>query len=90
MYDADFLAVAEDTFGLDTDEARDLHDTMSEIFGLDELTMDDLIEYGDVASDIVAGEIVEDEDEDEYDEDYYEAGEEIEISFELKYETVPS
>ncbi len=73
MYDADFLAVAEDTFGLD------------------DLTMDDLIEYGDVASDIVAGEIVdEDEDEDEYDEDWYEAGEEIEISFELKYETVPS
>jgi hypothetical protein len=43
-----------------------------------------------VASDIVAGEIVEDEDEDEYDEDYYEAGEEIEISFELTYESVPS
>ena len=52
-YDPDFLAIAEDTFGLTRADAEALYDDMSEELELDDLTVYDLFQYGDMASDLV-------------------------------------
>ena len=87
-YDDDFFEVAQETFGLDDNEARELYDDLANALDTDEITVLDLFDYGDMASDLVGER--DDEFYGEPDEDWYEPGEEIEISFELKYETVPS
>ncbi len=87
MFDQDFLEVAQDTFGLDEREAGQLYDDLAYELEMDEITVLDLYDYGDIASDLVD---VDDPYGVDYDEDWYDVGEEIEISFEVEYDAVPS
>lgn len=48
----EFLSEAQDTFGLDRGEAQDLYVDMRDALGFS-LTVNDLYDYGDMASDLV-------------------------------------
>lgn len=62
----DFLDVVQDAFGADRGEAADLYAELSDVLGYGSLTVADLEEYADVASDLAAP-IIE-----EYEEELYE------------------
>lgn len=59
----DFLEVVQDAFGVDRGEAQELYRDLRDVLDIGPLTVDDLVEYADVASDLVAPIIDEYEDE---------------------------
>ena len=54
----DFLSEAQDTFGMDRSDAQDLYADMCDALGFS-LTVNDLYDYGDMASDLVEEEAYE-------------------------------
>lgn len=87
----DFLEVVEDVFGVDRNEAAWLYRDLHYVLDIGPLTVADLEEYADVASDLMLPE-VEEEEELEYDyefdwqDEWLEVGEELEITAEVRYE----
>lgn len=88
----DFLAVVQDTFGVDRSEAADVYRDLSDVLDIGPLTVADLEEYADVASDLVLYEEVEalEPEEELYEPDWelemLDVGDEIEITAEVHYE----
>lgn len=50
----DFLEMAQDAFGADRAEAQELYRDLRDVLDIGPLAVDDLVEYADVASDLVA------------------------------------
>ena len=50
----DFLDTVQDAFGTDRAEAQELYTDLRDVLDIGPLTVDDLVEYADVASDLVA------------------------------------
>ena len=98
----DFLTVAQDAFGMDRSEAAGLYTELRDVLAIGPLTIADLEEYADVASDLVFYEEVEVEEippevlrpepveEFDYEPDWelemLDVGDEIEITAEVHYE----
>jgi hypothetical protein len=97
----DFLEVVRDAFGVDRDEAADLYRDMRDVLDIGPLTVADLEEYADVASDLIApdeGELIEELDffpdvpplewdyEFDWQDEWLDEGEEIEITADVHYE----
>lgn len=86
----DFLEVVTDVFGVDRYEAARLYSELSDVLDIGPLTVEDLEEYADVASDLMEPEVEEEELEYDYEFDWQdeqlEPGDELEITAELRYE----
>ena len=79
-----FLWTAQEAFGIDYGDAQTLYRDLRDLTGYTNLTVGDLVEYGDIASDLIYG------PEPVPEPGWFEAGEEVEISVELKYLNVPA
>ena len=80
----DFLDVVQDVFGADRADAADLYRDMRDILNIGPLTVGDLEEYADMASDLMAP-VVADEDEDLDMEEWFDVGDEIEVTADITY-----
>jgi hypothetical protein len=86
----DFLEVITDVFGVDRYGAAELYRDMRDVLGIGPLTVGDLEEYADVASDLMQPEVLEDEGleydyEFDWEDEWLDEGEELEITAELRY-----
>lgn len=93
-YDDDFLDVAQDTFGITRHDAELLYDDMAVELDASYLDLDDLYNYGDMASDLVE-EMEDTEFEVEYEPDIdygddgdemLDVGDEVEVTATVAYE----
>ena len=50
----DFLETVQDAFGTDRAEAQELYRDLRDVLDIGPLTVDDLVEYADIASDLIA------------------------------------
>ncbi len=85
----EFLEVVTDVFGVDRYEAVELYRDMRDVLDIGPLTVEDLEEYADVASDLMEPEIEEEElewdDEFDWQDEWLDKGEELEITADLHY-----
>lgn len=86
----EFLEVAQDAFGVDWSEAQELYSDLSDVLGYGSLTVADLEEYADVASDLMVLEVEEEEPleydyEFDWEDEWLDEGDELEITSDLHY-----
>lgn len=85
----DFLTVVQDAFGMDRSEAAGLYTELRDVLAIGPLTIADLEEYADVASDLVFYEepvLLIEEAEPDWELDMLDVGDELEITAEVHYE----